>query len=95
LATDPTRSEIIRYGVFGTAGLAAGVLLDPHGLSLRFLRDLVPTWNDLAWFKARPKVQFDRSTTLPDQGAYNAGQKPFGVVMLVGVAVIGTSGRLM
>jgi formate dehydrogenase gamma subunit len=78
---------------FGVMGLS--FLVDPHGLSLRFLRDLVPTWNDLAWFKARPKAEFDRSTTLPDQGAYNAGQKAFGIVVLVGVAVIGTSGLLM
>jgi hypothetical protein len=37
----------------------------------------------------------DPSTPLPDQGAYNAGQKAFGVVVLVGVTVIGASGLLM
>ncbi|MEN8238609.1 MAG: cytochrome b/b6 domain-containing protein, partial [Actinomycetota bacterium] len=75
--------------------LAVSFLVDPHGLSMRFLRDLVPTRNDLAWFKARPKAEIDPSTPLPDQGAYNAGQKAFGVVVLFGSVIIGASGLLM
>jgi formate dehydrogenase gamma subunit len=76
--------------------LAVSFLLDPHGLSLRFLRDLLPTRNDLLWFKIKPKAEIlDPSLPLPDQGAYNAGQKAFGVVVLLGSIVIGTSGLLM
>ena len=85
----------VYVGIFWFTVMVLSFLIDPHGLSLRFLRDLVPTWNDVAWFKARPKAEIDRSTTLPDQGAYNAGQKAFGIVVLVGVTVIGVSGLLM
>lgn len=76
--------------------LVFSFLLDPHGLSLRFLKDLVPTRNDLLWFKTKPKAELvDPSIALPDQGAYNAGQKAFGVAVLVGSVVIGTTGLLM
>ena len=85
----------VYVGIVWFSVMVLSFLIDPHGLSLRFLRDLVPTRNDLLWFKARPKAELDPSTELPDQGAYNAGQKAFGVVVLVGVTVIGTSGLLM
>ena len=85
----------VYVGILWISVMVLSFLLDPHGLSLRFLRDLVPTRNDMLWFKARPKAELDPSTPLPDQGAYNAGQKAFGIVVLVGVAVIGASGLLM
>ena len=85
----------VYVGIVWFSVMVLSFLIDPHGLSLRFLKDLVPTRNDLAWLKARPKAEFDRSATLPDQGAYNAGQKAFGIVVLVGVTVIGVSGLLM
>jgi formate dehydrogenase gamma subunit len=76
--------------------LAVSFLIDPHGLSLRFLRDLVPTRNDITWFKVKPKAEiFDPSLPMPDQGAYNAGQKAFGAVVLIGSTVIGTTGLIM
>jgi formate dehydrogenase gamma subunit len=85
----------VYVGMLWFAVMVISFLLDPHGLSLRFLKDLVPTRNDIAWFKVRPKAEIDPSTELPDQGAYNAGQKAFGIVVLVGVTIIGTSGLLM
>jgi formate dehydrogenase gamma subunit len=85
----------VYVGMLWLAVMVFSFFLDPHGLSLRFLKDLVPTWNDLAWFKARPKAEIDPSTTLPDQGAYNAGQKAFGIVVVLGVTIIGASGLLM
>jgi formate dehydrogenase gamma subunit len=48
------------------------------------------------WFKVKQKAELvDPSIPLPDQGAYNAGQKAFGVVVLVGSVVIGSTGLLM
>ena len=86
----------VYVGILWFGVLAVSFLLDPHGLSLRFLRDLRPTRNDLLWFKTMPKAEiFDPSLPLPDQGAYNAGQKAFGFVVLVGSVVIGTTGLLM
>ena len=86
----------VYVGMLWFGVLVVSFLLDPHGLSLRFLRDLVPTRNDLIWFKVKPKAEiFDPSLPMPDQGAYNAGQKAFGAVVLVGSSVIGTTGLLM
>jgi formate dehydrogenase gamma subunit len=86
----------VYVGMLWFGVLVVSFLLDPHGLSLRFLRDLVPTRNDLQWFKVKPKAEiFDPSLPLPDQGAYNAGQKAFGAVVLIGSTVIGTTGLLM
>ncbi len=86
----------VYVGILWFVVLVLSFLLDPHGLSVRFLRDLIPTRNDLLWFKTKPKAEIvDPSITLPDQGAYNAGQKAFGVVVLIGSTVIGTSGLLM
>lgn len=86
----------VYVGMLWFGVLAVSFLLDPHGLSLRFLRDLIPTRNDLLWFKVKPKAEIlDPSLPLPDQGAYNAGQKAFGVIVLLGSTVIGTTGLLM
>ncbi len=86
----------VYVGILWFVVLVLSFLLDPHGLSVRFLRDLIPTRNDLLWFKTKPKAEIvDPSIALPDQGAYNAGQKAFGVVVLIGSTVIGTSGLLM
>jgi formate dehydrogenase subunit gamma len=86
----------VYVGMLWFAVLVISFLLDPHGLSVRFLRDLIPTRNDLLWFKMRPKAEIiDPSMPLPDQGAYNAGQKAFGMVVLAGSTVIGLSGLLM
>jgi len=75
--------------------LAVLFLVDPYGLSLRFLRDLVFTKNDLRWFMVRGKAELDKNTELPPQGAYNAGQKAFGWTVLLGATVIGFSGVAM
>ncbi|MEZ5249364.1 MAG: cytochrome b/b6 domain-containing protein [Ilumatobacteraceae bacterium] len=81
-------------GWFGI--LAVSFVLDPHGLSMRFLRDLKPSSNDLAWLKARLGAELAGDTgSLPAQGAYNAGQKLFGVTALLGSIVIATSGLAM
>ncbi len=93
-ATNLLHTHIL-VGVVWFAVLVGSFLLDPHGLSVRFLRDLVPTHNDLVWFKVRGKAEIDPDTKLPDQGAYNAGQKAFGVVVLLGSVIIGISGLLM
>ncbi|MEN8041137.1 MAG: cytochrome b/b6 domain-containing protein [Actinomycetota bacterium] len=85
----------VYVGIFWFVIMVVSFLVDPHGLSLRFLKDLLPTKNDLLWFKERPKAEMDPSTELPDQGAYNAGQKAFGFVVVIGSVVIGTSGLLM
>lgn len=75
--------------------LAALFVVDPVGLSLRFLKDLVPTANDLRWFKQRGPHELDPAIELPPQSAYNAGQKAFGWTVLLGVAGIGLTGVLM
>jgi formate dehydrogenase gamma subunit len=85
----------VYVGIVWITVMTVSFLVDPYGLSLRFLRDLVPTRNDIAWFKVRGKAELDPSTPLPDQGAYNAGQKAFGIVVLLGASVIGLSGLLM
>ena len=66
----------VYVGMLWFGVLVISFLLDPHGLSVRFLRDLIPTRNDLLWFKMRPKAEIiDPSMPLPDQGAYNAGRR--------------------
>jgi hypothetical protein len=76
--------------------MGASLLADPYGLGLRFLRDLVPTRNDLAWFRRKPVAELrGDSTALPPQGAYNAGQKAFGVTVVLGGAAIAATGVLM
>jgi uncharacterized protein len=85
----------IAVGVVWFGVLAVLFLVDPYGLSLRFLRDLIPTRNDLRWMLVRPKAELDPSVELPPQGAYNAGQKAFGWTVLTGVAAIATSGIAM
>jgi len=67
----------VYVGMLWFGVLVVSFVLDPHGLSLRFLRDLIPTRNDLRWMRTRVKAEIDPSTPLPEQGAYNAGQKAF------------------
>ncbi len=85
----------VYMGIVWFTVMVVSFLMDPHGLSLRFLRDLKPTRNDFEWFKVRPKAEVDPTVELPPQGAYNAGQKAFGFVVLVGATIIGASGLLM
>ena len=65
-------------GLIWFSVLALLFVVDPVGLSLRFLRDLVFTKHDIQWFMRRVKHELNPSTELPPQGAYNAGQKAFG-----------------
>jgi uncharacterized protein len=85
----------IGVGFVWVTVMALGTLIDPYGLALRFLKDLVPTKNDLLWFKAKPKAELTGVDELPPQGAYNAGQKAFGATVLVGGTVIALTGVLM
>lgn len=86
----------VGVGITWLLVMGLGLLLDPYGLALRFVRDLKPTTNDLRWFKVKPKAELlDPRVELPPQGAYNAGQKAFGVTVLLGSAVIAASGVLM
>ncbi len=86
----------VGIGLIWFTVLTLSFLIDPYGLALRFLKDLVPTRNDLRWFVAKPKAELlDPETEMPPQGAYNAGQKAFGVTVLLGSAAIGVSGILM
>ena len=86
----------VYIGIVWISVLATSFLLDPHGLSLRFLRDLKPGRNDFAWLKTRLGAELSGDLgSLPKQGAYNAGQKLFGVTALVGSTVIAASGIAM
>lgn len=86
----------VDIGIAWIVVLAASTLLDPHGLSWRFLRDLKPGRNDLAWLRTRLGAELSGDLErLPAQGAYNAGQKLFGVTAVVGSIVIATSGIAM
>jgi formate dehydrogenase gamma subunit len=86
----------VYVGIAWFGVLALSFLLDPHGLSARFLGDLRPGRNDVPWLRARVSAELAGNTgSLPDQGAYNAGQKLFGVTALVGSIMIGGSGLVM
>lgn len=75
--------------------LAVLFLVDPVGLSLRFLKDLSFTKHDLTWFMRRGQHELDSNVELPPQGAYNAGQKAFGWTVILGATAIGLTGVLM
>jgi uncharacterized protein len=85
----------IGVGVVWFAVLVLSFVVDPYGLSLRFLKDLLFSKNDLRWFTMRPLAELNPKMELPPQGAYNAGQKAFGWTVLAGATAIGLSGLLM
>lgn len=85
----------VHVGFLWFSVMALGFVVDPYGLALRFLRDLVPTRADLSWLLLKPRAELDPRIELPRQGAYNGGQKAFGVTALVGGALIGLSGTAM
>ncbi len=85
----------VGVGVVWFAVMAVGFLVDPFGLALRLLGDLVPTRHDFRWLTVRLRHELDPRTELPPQGAYNAGQKAFGWTVILGAAVIGSTGVAM
>lgn len=85
----------IGVGFIWVLVMGVGILIDPYGLALRFLKDLVPTKNDLLWFKTKPIAELTGKDNLPPQGAYNAGQKAFGATVLFGGSAIAITGVLM
>ena len=53
------------------------------------------TPDDVQWLKLYGQKLLGKKVTLPPQDAYNAGQKIYGYIVILGTALIGTTGLLM
>lgn len=51
--------------------------------------------DDIQWLKLKGLQMMGRKVTLPPQDAYNAGQKLYGYVVVLGTAIIGVTGLIM
>lgn len=51
--------------------------------------------DDIEWLKLKGLQMIGRKVTLPPQDAYNAGQKLYGYVVVLGTAIIGVTGLIM
>ena len=79
-----------------TVFLLFGVL-GARRISIPFLRHLLPERTDLAWLRVRltNALRPSRKEAVPPQGKYNAGQKIFGLAILVGSVIIAATGLAM
>jgi formate dehydrogenase subunit gamma len=76
---------LVIYGLFGFKTYLLSFVRD----DLRLDRD------DLLWLKNKPLRILGRDVPLPEQGVYNAGQKAYAWVTVIGVAAIIGSGLVM
>jgi formate dehydrogenase subunit gamma len=53
------------------------------------------THDDIQWLKLYGQKLLGRKVTLPPQDAYNAGQKIYGYIVILGTVLIGTTGLIM
>ena len=74
-----------------------------YNVLLGFRRYFVPfamkrmllTQDDIEWLKLKGQQMLGRKVTLPPQDAYNAGQKLYGYVVVLGTLTIGITGLIM
>jgi formate dehydrogenase subunit gamma len=74
-----------------------------YNVLLGFRRYFVPfarkrmmlTSDDIQWLKLKGLQMIGRKVTLPPQDAYNAGQKLYGYVVILGTVTIGLTGLIM
>lgn len=84
------------FGVIWLFVIAFNVLMGFRRYFVPFARKrMLLTSDDLIWFREYGKKLLGRKYHLPPQDAYNAGQKAFGYVVILGIITIGVTGLIM
>jgi formate dehydrogenase subunit gamma len=84
------------FGVIWLFVITYNVLLGFRRYFVPFARKrMLLTPDDLIWFREYGKKLLGRKYQLPPQDAYNAGQKAFGYVVILGTITIGLTGLAM
>ncbi len=78
-------SVLLVYGIFGFRKYFLRTVT----------RYLIPDRDDFLWVKNRLLLILGKKVTLPPQGAYNGGQKLYGIAVYLGGAAIIVSGFIM
>lgn len=94
-----TRANLLRFhvvvGVVWILGMLPYAVFGFRRYLLGFLRNLRLDGDDLVWLWRKARSLFGATLPLPPQGAYNAGQKLFGWVVVVSTVVIAVTGPIL
>ena len=84
------------FGMIWLFVITYNVLLGMRKYFVPFARKrMLLTPDDIQWLKLKGIQLIGRKVTLPPQDAYNAGQKAYGYVVILGTVLIGTTGLIM
>lgn len=84
------------FGLIWLFVISYNVLLGFRRYFVPFARKrMLLTSDDLSWFREYGKKLLGLKYHLPPQDAYNAGQKAFGYVVILGTVTIGLTGLIM
>lgn len=84
------------FGLIWLFVITYNVLLGMRKYFVPFARKrMLLTPDDLQWLKLKGMQLIGKKVTLPPQDAYNAGQKAYGYVVILGIVLIGTTGLIM
>lgn len=84
------------FGMIWLFVIVYNVLLGMRKYFVPFARKrMLLTSDDIQWLKLKGMQIIGRKVTLPPQDAYNAGQKAYGYIVILGTVLIGTTGLIM
>lgn len=94
-----TRANLLRFhivvGVVWVLGMLPYLVFGFRRYVLGFLRNLRLDGDDLVWLWRKARSLLGPTLPLPPQGAYNAGQKLFGWVVVAATLAVAASGLVM
>lgn len=85
----------ITVGILWILGLLPYAIFGYRRYVKGFLANLRLDHDDVIWLYRKGLSLFGKDVELPDQGSYNAGQKAFGILVVVASALIMLSGLIM